>query len=110
VGWQPSPFLDRYQAAVADVDPACSPGVWWFTLRAQVCLLQQNLSDAGATVTIRSLRPPRGGPVTLPRESGRPAGPATPSGPPPHPLDQRVHDAGNDRPHQVVLLVAGAVA
>ena len=55
--WQPSPFLDRYQAAVADVDLACSPGVWWFTLRAQVCLLQQNLSDAGATVTIRSLRP-----------------------------------------------------
>jgi hypothetical protein len=23
--------LDRYQAAVADVDPAWSAGVWWFT-------------------------------------------------------------------------------
>ena len=39
--------LDRYQAAVADVDPAWSSGVWWFTPRAQVCLLQQQLSDAG---------------------------------------------------------------
>jgi hypothetical protein len=32
--------LDRYQAAVADVDPAWSSGVWWFTPRAQVRLLQ----------------------------------------------------------------------
>jgi hypothetical protein len=38
--------LDRYQPAVADVDPAWSAGVWWFTPRAQVCLLQQQLSDA----------------------------------------------------------------
>ena len=40
--------LDRYQAAVADVDPAWSSGVWWFTPRAQVALLQQRLQDAGA--------------------------------------------------------------
>jgi hypothetical protein len=40
--------LDRYQAAVADVDPAWSSGVWWFTPRAQVRLLQQRLQDAGA--------------------------------------------------------------
>jgi hypothetical protein len=40
--------LDRYQAVVADVDPAWSSGVWWFTPRAQVGLLQQRLQDAGA--------------------------------------------------------------
>jgi hypothetical protein len=40
--------LDRYQAAVADVDPAWSSGVWWFTPRAQVGLLQERLQDAGA--------------------------------------------------------------
>ena len=54
--------LDRYQAAVVDVDPAWSSGVWWFTPIAQVRLLQQRLSGAGATVTIRSLRPRGGGP------------------------------------------------
>ena len=40
--------LDRYQAAVADVDRAWSAGVWWFTPIAQVRLLQQRLQDAGA--------------------------------------------------------------
>jgi hypothetical protein len=39
--------LDRYQAAVADLDPAWSVGVWWFTPKAQVHLLQQRLWDAG---------------------------------------------------------------
>jgi hypothetical protein len=39
---------DCYQPAVADVDPAWSSGVWWFTPRAQVGLLQQRLQDAGA--------------------------------------------------------------
>jgi hypothetical protein len=41
-----------------------------------------------------------------------PAGPgrATPSGPPDHPPDQRAHDAGIDRPHQVVPPCAGVVA
>jgi hypothetical protein len=103
--------LDRYQAAVADVDPAWSSGVWWFTPRAQVGLLQQRLQDAGAGAHHEVVTAPKGGgPVTLPREFGRPAGLATPSGPPPHPLDQRVHDPGNDRHHQVVLVVAGAVA
>jgi hypothetical protein len=40
--------LDRYQAAVADVDPAWSAGVWWFVPIAQVGLLQRRLQDAGA--------------------------------------------------------------
>ena len=38
----------RWIEAVADVDPAWSSGVWWFTPRAQVGLLQQRLQDAGA--------------------------------------------------------------
>jgi hypothetical protein len=37
----------RYAAAVADLDPAWSAGVWWFTPRTQVRLLQQRLSDPG---------------------------------------------------------------
>ena len=36
----------RYRAAVADVDPAWSAGVWFIPI-AQVRLLQQRLSDAG---------------------------------------------------------------
>jgi hypothetical protein len=32
---------------IADVDPAWSAGVWWFTPIAQLRLLQQRLSDAG---------------------------------------------------------------
>jgi hypothetical protein len=40
--------LDCDQPAVADVDPAWSAGVWWFTPIAQVRLLQRRLQDAGA--------------------------------------------------------------
>ena len=40
--------LDRYQAAVADVDPAWSAGVWWFTSIAQVAILRSRLREAGA--------------------------------------------------------------
>jgi hypothetical protein len=38
----------RYQAAVADVDPAWSAGVWWFVPSAQVDLLRSRLQAAGA--------------------------------------------------------------
>ena len=40
--------LDRYQPAVADVDAAWSPGVWWFTPIAQVDLMRSRLQTAGA--------------------------------------------------------------
>jgi hypothetical protein len=40
--------LDRYQPAVADVDPAWSAGVWWFTPIAQVGLVRSRLQTDGA--------------------------------------------------------------
>ena len=54
--------LDRYQAAVADVDPAWSSGVWWFTPIAQVRLLQQRHSGAGGDGHHQVVAAPRGGP------------------------------------------------
>lgn len=50
----------RYAAAVADVDPAWSGGVWWFTPRTQVHLLQQHLSDAGGKGHHRVVAAPEG--------------------------------------------------
>ncbi len=52
--------LDRYQAAVADVDPAWSAGVWWFTPRAQVHLLQRRLQTAGAGAHHQVVTAPEG--------------------------------------------------
>jgi hypothetical protein len=77
--------LDRYQAAVADVDPAWSSGVWWFTPRAQVGLLQQRLQDAARAPTMRSLRPPRGWPRDSPPGARAPGRPSHPLGPSPAP-------------------------
>ena len=102
--------LDRYQAAVADVDPAWSSGVWWFTPKSA------GSPTATASFGRRGRRSPSGrcGPEGVVRDS--PPGvraPDRPShllGPSGYPLDRRVHDAGNDRYHQVVLLIAGAVA
>jgi len=37
----------RYQAAVLDVDPAWTAGVWWFTPAERVPLLTQRLREAG---------------------------------------------------------------
>jgi hypothetical protein len=74
--------LDRYQPAVADVDPAWSAGVWWFTPRAQVCLLQQQLSDASGDGHHQVVTPPRGWPRDSPpgvRAPGRPSHPLGPS-------------------------------
>jgi hypothetical protein len=42
-----SKVAHRSQATIADVDPAWSAGVWWFTPIAQLRLLQQRLPDAG---------------------------------------------------------------
>jgi hypothetical protein len=52
--------LDRYQAAVADRDPAWSAGVWWFTPKAQAHLLQQRLSEAGGGGHHRVVTAPEG--------------------------------------------------
>jgi hypothetical protein len=38
---------NRYQAAVLDVDPAWTAGVWWFTPAEQVPLLTRRLREAG---------------------------------------------------------------
>jgi hypothetical protein len=73
--------LDPYQAAVADVDPAWSAGVSWFTPIAQVRLLQQHLSDAGGNGHHQVVTAPEGWSRDSPRESresGRNRRPATP--------------------------------
>ena len=89
--------LDHYQVAGADVVPAWPSGVWWFSPIAQVRLPQQRLSGRKGDGHHQVVTAPEGvAPVTLPRESGHPDVPATPSGPPVHPLDRRVHDTGND--------------
>jgi hypothetical protein len=50
----------RYRAAVADVDPAWSAGVWWFVRIDQVGLLQQRLQDAGAGAHHQVVEAPEG--------------------------------------------------
>jgi hypothetical protein len=40
---------DRYNAAVADQDPAWTDGVWWFTPAEQMRLLASRLAAAGAS-------------------------------------------------------------
>src|SRR4029453_12722563 len=77
--------LDRYQAAVADVDPAWSSGVWWFTPRAQVAYYNSGYKTRAVAPTMRVLRPPRGWPrdSALPRgvrpgPASRPPAPARP--------------------------------
>jgi hypothetical protein len=77
--------LDRYQAAVADVDPAWSSGVWWFTPRAQVGLLQQRLQDAGAGAHHEVVTAPRGWPRDSPPGVRAPGRPSHPLGPSPAP-------------------------
>jgi hypothetical protein len=52
--------LDRHQAAVADLDPAWSAGVWRFTPRAQVHLLQQRLQTAGVGAHHQVVTAPEG--------------------------------------------------
>jgi hypothetical protein len=70
--------LDRYQVAGADV-------------------YRNSVFPDGGRRSPSGRYGPRGvAPVTLPLESGHPDVPVTPSGPPAHPLDRRVHDTGND--------------
>jgi hypothetical protein len=50
----------RYQAVVADVDPAWSAGVWWFVPTAQVDLLRSRLQAVGAGAQHEVVAAPEG--------------------------------------------------
>jgi hypothetical protein len=81
VGTEPESHVGAWTAtrSWARRRPGVASGVWWFSPIAQVRLPQQRLSGRRGDGHHRVVTAPRGAaPVTLPREPGRPAVPATP--------------------------------
>jgi hypothetical protein len=97
--------LGRYQGAAADADLAGSAA--WFTPDRPGPAADQRLWEAGGGDVHQVYQLPE---AVTPWPPSPSAGASYPHGPSAQPPDQYLHGAGNHRPHQVVLLLAGVVA